>query len=93
MRRIAAGFIVACLLCVGCSERPFYGKTTIEKVDGKVVSVRVVLPSGNGDKRETRYDINSRDDMDKLINAMEALLGDLKSARDQMQVVEPPPSK
>jgi hypothetical protein len=94
MRRIAVVFCVLCLLAVGCAEQPFYGKTTIEKVDGKVVSVRFVLPSADGNRRgETRYEIKSREDMDKLIGAMDALLADLKQARDQMEAVEPPPKR
>lgn len=89
MRRIAA---VACLLVLcGCNanKQPYYGKCTIEKVDGKVVSVKVSMPNRHGTDQNASFEMSDRADMDKLITGLESLLLDLKMARDSMPVVEP----
>lgn len=94
MRRIAVGLFAAfavCAMLTGCpSSQPYYGKVTIEKVDGKVTSVKVVLPNKVGN-REANFTLQSREELDTMIGGLESLLLDLKSARDQMQVKEPPP--
>lgn len=92
MRRIALGLVLASGLLglAGCEKRNYTGKTTIEKVDGRVVSVKVVLPN-HGHESESTYNIQSREELDRFINGLESLTADLKAARDQMPVVEPPP--
>jgi hypothetical protein len=97
MRRIALVAFAALVLVgiTGCSKRPvFFGKCVIEKVDGKVTSVKVVLPSNdNNNEVSTTYKMSDRESMNHLIQGLESLLLDLKIARDQMAVVEPPPSQ
>jgi hypothetical protein len=92
MRRILV--LVICISLFGCDKKqPYTGKCTIEKVDGQVTSVKVVLPNKSGADQTATFDMSTREDMTKLINGLESLLLDLKQARDQMPVVEPPPPK
>lgn len=89
MRRIALAFCL-CVLLAGCQKATYNGTCTIEKADGKVTKVTVELPRPqNGDR--SRFQVENRDEMDKLINGLESLVLDLKAARDQMPVVEPKP--
>lgn len=79
-------FLMACFLCIGCQEKkPYTGKCTIEKIDGQVTFVKLVLPNRFGEQSAT-FDLSSREDMDKFIAGMEMLLIDLKQSREQMTI-------
>ncbi len=74
----------------GCSPAPvYYGKSTVERIDGKVTSVKVVLPRVGGEQMSATYQLSDRESLDKLIQGLDSLLLDLKMARDQMPVIEP----
>lgn len=92
MRRAMMLFCVLAGLfgSTGCKYEPFYGRCTIEKVNGKVISVKVILPNKGGNANAV-FECNNRDEMDKIINSLDSILLDLKAAREQMPVVEPPP--
>lgn len=92
MRRIA--FVLCCLCCLlaGCQQATYNGTCTIKKADGKATKVTVELPRPANRDRSI-FQVENRQDMDKLINGLESLLLDLKSARDQMPVQEPPATK
>lgn len=92
MRRIAALALTAALFAVtGCKQQDnYYGTCTIEKVDGRVTTVKIGLPNNHGNT-STTFEVKDRESLDKLITGLESLVLDLKVARDQMKVVEPPP--
>ena len=79
------------MLSTGCATKEeFHGKCTTEKVDGKVVSVKVTFPKENGgSEMSATYKISDRQAMDNLIASLDSILIDLKAARDQMPIVEP----
>jgi hypothetical protein len=89
MRRIAFLVLIVGLCVGGCTQNGYVAKSTVEKVDGRVVSVKVALPN-HGHQTEATYTISDRADMDRLIAGLEILVVELKSARDQMPVQEPP---
>lgn len=88
MRRIA--FVLClCALLTGCQQATYNGTCTVQKSDGKVTKVTVELPRPANRDRSI-FQVENRQDMDKLITGLESLVLDLKAARDQMPVVEPP---
>jgi hypothetical protein len=90
MRRIAIALLI-CLGLTGCPTQTslYSGKCTIEKVDGVVTEVKVYIPARAG-QRDATFRLNKREDLDELIASFESILYDLKLARDQMKVHEPP---
>jgi hypothetical protein len=74
----------------GCTppKRDFIGKSTVERVDGVVTNVRVVLP-GKSSEQTAEFNLQSREQLNQLIDSLESLALDLKNARDQMAVIEP----
>lgn len=90
MRRIATLILALALVTCGCQQQPpFYGKCTIEKIDGKVVSVKLMMPNKHGNQQQAEFNCTTREEMDKLIEGLEGIVLDLKVARDQMPVIEP----
>lgn len=84
----AFGFVGAACL-TGCAQPDHAGKCVVEKSDGQVRSVQVKFPHTAG--TEANVTIKDREAMDKVIHGLEAIVAELKAARDQMPVQEPPP--
>lgn len=89
-------WIVICLVLTilaaaapGCSEPDYSGKCVIEKLEGKVVKVNLNFPSRTNSEI-AEFEVTDRKTMDRLIENVESLLLDMKEARDQMAVIEPP---
>ena len=91
MRRIATIALTAAMLALSGCKQPdnYFGTCTIEKVDGRVTTVKIGLPNNHG-STSTTFEVKDRESLDKLIAGLDSLVLDLKIARDQMKVVEPP---
>lgn len=89
MRRTAL-VLCLCALLAGCQQANYNGSCTIHQVDGRVAKVVVELPRPANRDRSI-FEVENREQMDKLISGLESLVLDLKAARDKMPVQEPKP--
>lgn len=95
MRWIAI-FLLLCL--VGCIPKNsqvsnYKGIVTVTKVNGEVALVEMRFPEYNyrqTDNSPWVLQVRERNDLDKVITNVEAMIVELKEAREQMKVVEPP---
>ena len=80
-----------CLCVAGCDQNGIDYTTTcdMKKVDGKAVTVTVTLPHPSQNQPATLV-LNNREQVQKMIDALESLKVDLELARDQMPTTEPP---
>lgn len=83
-------FVIGCLsFFVGCDEHRdgFSFSCDMQKVDGKVISLSVTMPYER--MKPNPLTLDSRENVQKLIDSLESLILDLELARDQMSVKEP----
>lgn len=75
------------LICMGCNEeftrRKFQGSIQINRQNGKIISVRLYVPS------EVLVETRSIQELDDLLSLYESFLIDLRNIREQLPAKEP----
>lgn len=90
---------LACLVLLaivqGCGPAPpddYTGHVTTIKINGVIETVEVQLPFESS--RQTRVmELNTREEVDRLVESLKSIIVDLEFARDQMPYIEPPIEK
>jgi hypothetical protein len=89
------GLWVLSLFLSGCEvghRNPYEGSVTVvTRTGGHVFTMDVFFPPNNhSENNKDSFRITKRGQADKLIEGLQSMVMDLKSARDEMAVEEPP---